>query len=414
MCGVANTLPRRTANGQSRNSLRLAILATHPIQYHTPWYRGLAADGRLQVKVFYCHRATPGQQAEAGFGVPFEWDIPLLDGYEYEFLENVASNPQTSSFSGLDVPGIYKSLGAEGFDAVLVNGWNHKACWQTVWAAKRLGIPVLVRGDSHLHTPRSEAKSLVKDLAYPWMLRLFDGYLSVGQWSREYYVHYGVPENQVFHVPHVIDEALFTKRDKGSYCTREATRMKWNLPTEAIVFLFVGKFTALKNPTLFLDALRRSHGIQPNIAGFMVGDGPESRSCEVLAREWQVPVTLAGFINQTGLPEIFSASDVLVLPSAQETWGIVVNEAMWSGLPCIVSDQVGCGPDLIAGKGTGEVFPVGDHDALAQAMVQLAGNAEYRRGCSARAKELIKQYSVSSAVEGTVQAVISVVKESVR
>ena len=188
---------------------RLAILATHPIQYHAPWYRGLVADGRLQIKVFYCHQATPEQQATAGFGVPFEWDVPLLDGYEYEFLKNVAANPQTSSFNGLDVPSIRESLRRGEFDAVLVNGWNYKAAWQTIWAAKQLGLPVLTRGDSHLHTPRSPLKKWAKEISYPLMLRAFDGFLDVGEWSREYFVHYGAPSGRIFHVPHVVDELGF-------------------------------------------------------------------------------------------------------------------------------------------------------------------------------------------------------------
>jgi len=224
----------------SRDVLRLAILATHPIQYHAPWYRGLAKDGRLQIKVFFCHQTTPEQQASAGFGVPFEWDVPLLEGYEHEFLKNVAAHPRTSSFSGLDVPDIRESLRKGAFDAVLVNGWHYKAAWQTIWASKRLGLPVLTRGDSHLHTPRSCLKNWVKEMSYPLMLRAFDGFLYVGRWSRDYYLHYGVPRSRIFHVAHVIDEASFLPRTESLRAERNALRKEWNLPNEAIVFLVVG------------------------------------------------------------------------------------------------------------------------------------------------------------------------------
>jgi glycosyltransferase involved in cell wall biosynthesis len=122
-----------------------------------------------------------------------------------------------------------------------------------------------------------------------------------------------------------------------------------------------------------------------------------------------LPLTFAGFLNQSEIIKAYIAADCLVLPSdGGETWGIVVNEAMWSALPCIVSDQVGCGPDLVAGRGTGEVFPLHDEAALAAAMSYFARHPEQRCACGARAKALIQAYSVASAVEGTVDAVTAV------
>jgi len=387
---------------------RLAIVATHPIQYHAPWYRGLVADGRLQIKVFFCHQATPEQQASAGFGVPFEWDVPLLQGYEYEFLENVSAHPRTSSFNGLDVPGIGESLRKGAFDTVLVNGWNYKAAWQTIWASKKLGLPVLARGDSHLHTPRPRLKNLVKEMSYPLMLRAFDGFLDVGLWSRDYYLHYGVQNERVFRVPHVIDEDSFQARLQSVQTERNALRREWNLHDEAIVFLFVGKFIALKNPMAFLRGLNSAFQKEQLIAALMAGDGPMRQQCEVFSIRAGLPVKFAGFLNQSRLVNAYASADVLVVPSEHETWGIVVNEAMWSGLPCIVSDQVGCGPDLVAGQGTGDVFPLHDEAALAAAMVRFARNPVQRRACGVRARSVIQDYSVAAAVEGTVKAVSAV------
>ncbi len=408
VCSTSNTLVTQTANATSSRPWRLAIVATHPIQYHAPWYRALVADGRLQIKVFFCHQATPQQQADAGFGVAFEWDIPLLDGYEHEFLKNVAVHPRTSSFNGLDVPGIGQVLCKGDFDAVLVNGWNHKAAWQTVWASKQLGLPVLTRGDSHLHTPRSGLKTWVKEMTYPWLLRAFDGFLDAGQWSRDYYLHYGARSDRIFHVPHVIDETSFLLRSEGLQAERDAIRSAWNLPSDATVFLFAGKFIALKNPMLFLRSLGSAFRQERTVAALMVGDGPLRQECQRFASDAGLPAVFAGFLNQSKLANAYVAADVLVLPSEHETWGMVVNEAMWSGLPCIVSDQVGCGPELVAAKGTGEVFPLHDQAALAAAMVQFARNPEQRRACGARARAVIQAYSIATAVEGTVNAVTAV------
>ena len=96
---------------------RLAILASHPVQYYAPLFRELAQ--RLDLTVFYAHSATDMDQARAGFGVGFSWDVDLLSGYEHVFLDNVARNPGLGRFSGVDTPEIGHRLREGRFDALL-------------------------------------------------------------------------------------------------------------------------------------------------------------------------------------------------------------------------------------------------------------------------------------------------------
>ena len=124
------------------NAMHLAVVASHPIQYHAPLFRELAR--RLDLTVFYAHRATPVDQARAGFGVGFEWDIDLLSGYEHAFLRNLAKRPGLDRFGGCDTPEIGARLAEGRFDAVLVPGWHLKTYLQAGLAAKRLGLPVFV------------------------------------------------------------------------------------------------------------------------------------------------------------------------------------------------------------------------------------------------------------------------------
>ena len=83
---------------------RIAVVSTHPIQYHSAWFQSLAAQPELDVHVYYCHRATPLEQARAGFGVEFDWDVPLLSGYPHCFLRNVADPPGPEGLPGLILP----------------------------------------------------------------------------------------------------------------------------------------------------------------------------------------------------------------------------------------------------------------------------------------------------------------------
>src|SRR5215471_5844623 len=144
---------------------RLAVLTSHPIQYYAPLFRELAKVVDLQV--LFAHRATPTEQAQAGFGTPFEWDVDMTSGYAHSFLDNVARRPGTDRFLGCDTPDVGRHLRAGCFQVLLVLGWHLKSYLQAVLAAKRLGIPVMVRGDSHLLTPRSPFKKALKSLAYP-------------------------------------------------------------------------------------------------------------------------------------------------------------------------------------------------------------------------------------------------------
>src|ERR1700737_1181631 len=156
--------------------MRVGILASHPIQYQAPWCREVAKETDLHV--FFAHRQSAAEQGKAGFGVPFDWDVDLLSGYAHTFLPNIARNPSVNRFSGCDTPQIAgiisgklktenlksgngfsvsesQRVRSSPFDAFIVSGWNLKSYWQAVRACRRAGIPVLVRGDSQLQTPRS-------------------------------------------------------------------------------------------------------------------------------------------------------------------------------------------------------------------------------------------------------------------
>jgi glycosyltransferase involved in cell wall biosynthesis len=138
----------------------------------------------------------------------------------------------------------------------------------------------------------------------------------------------------------------------------------------------------------------------------MVGDGELRARCESLVAEQRLPVSFAGFLNQTEIPAAYAAADCLVLPSDEgETWGLVVNEGMACGRPAIVSDRVGCGPDLVEPGLTGAVFPFGNWDALARTLIEFAADPAALRRMGDTARERVASYSVGAAVQGTLEAV---------
>jgi len=376
---------------------RIGFLVSHPIQYYTPIFRELAK--RCDLTVFFAHRQSAEQQASAGFGVAFDWDIDLLSGYRSQFLTNVSRRPSTDRFWGCDTPSIRQEIIQGRFDAFVVPGWALWSYWQAVRACRRVGVPILVRGDSQLLGRRHPLLRGAKRLAFARLLRCFDGYLYVGQRNREYLLHYGAPPSRLFFSPHCVDNDAFRA---GAEAAQRSTGER-RQSTGKKQILFVGKLVPRKNPLDLLRsaALLQSRGVPLEVA--VAGAGELAGSLEQFANTAGLAVQFHGFVNQTSLPAIYASADVVALPSnASETWGLTINEGMACGIPAVVSDAVGCGPDLVKAGETGAVFPVGDVAGMAEALeTVLAFDARTTRQCLA---ERVRVYSPGGAAEGIVEA----------
>jgi glycosyltransferase involved in cell wall biosynthesis len=377
--------------------MRLAIVASHPIQYQAPLFRALAS--RVDLDVFFSHRASRKDQARAGYGVEFEWDMDLLSGYHFEFLANVSKRPGLDHFLGCDTPEISARIESGRFDAMLVMGWHLKSMWQAMFAARRRHIALLVRGDSQLTSPRSWTKRVVKKMVYPPTLQVFDAALYVGQRSKEYYEYYGYPAHRLFFSPHCVDEKWFAK--EATTEAGRAVRTKIGISVNQPVALFAGRLVDFKRPFDLIDATeilaRRGRAVELLIAG----SGPLESEVRNRAQKFGTSVHFLGFQNQSTMPAIYAAADVLVLPStAAETWGLVANEALVCGRPIVVSDATGCAPDLVGDGSCGRIYPMGNVVKLAEALE----DALLKPPSSASIEKKLGEYGIESACQGILTA----------
>lgn len=382
--------------------MRLGILATHPIQYHAPLFRALAKH--LDLKVYFAYEQTPEGQAAAGFGVAFEWDVPLLEGYDYRFLDNVAKKPGLGTFHGCNTPEIADLIARERFDAFLVTGWNKLSFWQAMRACWRTGTPLMIRGDSQLASPRRWWLRAAKEVLYNAFIPRFDRYLIVGERAKEYYVHYGASSEKMHFVPHFVDNDWFSERADEARRTGPDVRAELGIAPDAAVVLFVGKFVSKKRPADVIAAADRLLATGRPVEVVLVGSGKLEGALRDAAEQATVPVHFAGFKNQSELPAYYVAADVIVLPSdGGETWGLVINEAMACGLPAVVSEAAGCAPDLIDPGQTGFTFPLGDLPGLAEALERtLSLDAPAVQEALAAKMET---YALETAMSGTLEAV---------
>jgi len=387
-------------------TVHLGVFVTHPIQYYTPWFRYLMHQ--IDIVVFYAHRQDAQGHSVSGFGVAFEWDTPLLEGYPHRWLTNVARHPSVVSFAGCDTPDVYALLRQKPFDACLIFGWGHKSSLQAIHACWRYGIPVLMRGDSQLTTRRSRLKTIVKYLPYRWFLPRLSAHLYVGQRNKAYLRYYGVREEQLFFVPHFVDNDYFAThvQEIARHGKQLALRDHLGIPRHTFVVLYVGKFTPVKRPQDFVRAVVKIRQLSHTIPvhAILVGDGPLRLELQALAQPAADRIHFVGFRNQSELPLFYQTADVLILPG-DETWGLVVNEAMACGRPAIVSEAAGCSPDLIVEGQTGFTYPPGNVEVLAQRILDLQQLCIHQPTIVEQAvAQKIAAYSFQRATAGLEQA----------
>ena len=382
---------------------RVLLMATHPIQYQVPWFQALAQQAEIDFSVLFVQLPDARQQG-VGFGVAFEWDIPLLEGYQRQPQPALAGKSGSRGFFAkrlLRPAALLRSLKA---DILILTGWQAWPLLQMLIAAKLQGVPVIMRGESNALRQRPWAVRCLHRL----LLRACQAMLTIGQGNRAFYKAYGVPDRRLFSAPYYVDNARFSAAALSLAPQRAALRQRWQIPAAAACFLFAGKLEPKKRILDLLAALQLAlQQGAPAMHLLVVGSGEQMAQAVALVEAQRLPVTFAGFLNQTEMPAAYVAADCLVLPSDfGETWGLVVNEAMASGRPALVSDRVGCGPDLIADGETGALFPFADVPALAQQLAKLAADRDALAAMGQRARARVEQdYSVAGAVAGTLAAV---------
>jgi glycosyltransferase involved in cell wall biosynthesis len=390
--------------------LKVAFVMTHPVQYFAPWARSIAQHcPEIDLTVVYATEPTRDQQG-VGFGRAFEWDIPLRDGYQSIVARPAAAGVSVGSddFWSLDVPEIAETLSTLRPDVGVIAGWHSITQLRALRALRRMGVPVLYRGDSHLESARPGWQRWLSRARARRLLKQFDGYLVVGTRSREYLRWMGVPDPRLFDSPHAVDNEFFgAARSTHSHIRWEA-RAQWDVTPDDFVVLFAGKLIEKKRP---LDVVRAVGLLGSGAALLVAGDGPLAAELRAEAARLDVRLISPGFLNQSEMVRAYAAADALALASDwTETWGLVVNEALAAGVPAVVSDRVGCAPDLVVPGSTGHVFPFGDVHALAARLEDLRNRIRGGDRLDSACRAHVSRWSFSRATEGLVRASRAVVQ----
>lgn len=335
--------------------MKLAVITPQPTPYRDPFWNAVAGQPGVELDVFYCYQKTAER--------PWQCDWEMR--FRAHFLPSVRLLPGGNGYYNR---GIALALKRGQYDAFILGGYNHISMLVAALIGRRKGIPYFLMSEVYLAQPRALWRKIVKWPLVRWMVSGAAGCLPTGSLASEYLIHYGAREDRLCRVPNAPDIDKLSSYAAGlSADYLRAERAKQGVDGRAV--LFVGRLIPLKRVDVLLRAAALLKDAAP-ITVLIAGDGPLRPALEELARQLGISerVRFLGFLQPSELPYWYCLSDVFVLPSEDETWGVVVLESLACGTPVIATELVGSAPDAIPNSAFGSIVPVGDAQAMAEAI----------------------------------------------
>lgn len=371
--------------------MKVAFVVTHPIQYYVPLFRALSFANKFELKVFYTWGETSLQKYDPAYNKIIKWDIPLLDGYDYEFLHNTSADPGTHHFKGIINPDVLNKINEYSPDKIVIYGWNYDSHLKVLKYFKNK-VPIYFRGDSHLINNKLSIRTFIRKVYLSYIYRHIDFAIAVGVNNKKYYKWAGLKNKQILFAPHAIDNKKFEITDSKKV---SSIRTDLNIPDDYTIFLYCGSFEDRKRVSDLI--LAKSKLSNEKCSLVIVGAGKNDTFLFDLANQQNDKnIHFIGFVNQSELPSYYALSDVFVLPSEIETWGLVINEAMAAGLAIIASDKVGAADDLVTNNGF--QYKCGSISDLLEKMLKLINDRKLLESFKNQSKINISNWSMDAQV----------------
>lgn len=378
---------------------RITYLVTHPIQYHAPLLRLISKDADFDLLTLFYWDKKQDAGYDEGFQQTVKWDIPLLSGYHSKFLFELAKSKNTF----LKLIALWKALQKRDCNILWTHGYADIYTLSAIVFAKFKGIKVFVRGDSALFPDENQfPKRIVKrKIAFRLLNFFVDRYLAVGTENKIFYLQQGVPEKKIVLSHYTVDNDFFYSK----YCEAKnrISELKSALKLEShrpIIF-YASKFITRKYPIDIVHAFERLNKSKVTPYVLFIGTGEQLENVKAAAHAIDSDsIRFLGFKNQTELPDYFALSDIMVLPSIHENWGLIVNEAMNAECAMIVSDHIACAPDLVKPGENGFIYPARDIDALTKCLQILIDDPVLCEKMKLKSREIILQWSFAETING--------------
>jgi glycosyltransferase involved in cell wall biosynthesis len=306
-------------------SKQLIFIQSHPIQYNAPFFRFITLKG-IESQVLYCSQEGFKVSLDRQFGKKIQWDIPLLEGYKYEFVKNNSPFPSIhNGFFGLLNFQLFNKLKSAPKSIVVVHGWNYASSWLAILASKYYGHKVAIRGEA----PQNQEyiKKGIKKIVRNFFLKnvlfsIADYFLYIGTQNKIFYENLGVDKKKMMFMPYCVDNQRFQEASIFCKLNKDVLKKDLSLNLNDTIILYSGKYILKKRP---LDLLKAFNNLKnkENVKLIMMGDGVLRSEMENYIQENNLlqKVILTGFINQSEISRYYGVADIFVMPSDSETLG---------------------------------------------------------------------------------------------
>ena len=385
---------------------KLAYFVSHPIQYQAPMLKELSNHPEIELTVFFQSDISLKEYEDAGFGVKVKWDVNLLDGYQYKFLNILKKDNNKLGFFRPIVSGVYSAIKSEDWSAVWFHGYNHHSIIWAVFLCKILNIPFFMRMEANLNfSPKGR---WIKDQLINFIVKNAAGLLYIGKDNMDYYLSYEADERKLFSMPYTVNNEFFQNLSNELKFKVDDEKKKLGLDKSLPIILYASKFIKRKNPVKLLEAFAKIAQDEnpPKAYLLYIGSGEDKVLLENRIKElgWGENVKLLGFKNQSELPLYISMCDVFVLPSNKEPYGLIVNEVLNCAKPVITTTEVGAAKDLIIHGENGFIYKPEDIDSLAMYLKMFIQDRALSISMGKKSINIINEWSYKYNVNGIYEA----------
>jgi glycosyltransferase involved in cell wall biosynthesis len=397
-------------NVESR-PIRLGMLAGSPVPYKLPLYRRLEHDPRVDFTAIFSSSAGIRPHDDS-FLRGITWDLDVRAGYRNVFLRGADRSPALgTSFWSVHDPDILRVLRRERFDVLWLEGYNSATHLMAAAGQLMLGSEIVFREEQTTLHPRSLLRTIFKEASLRTLFRnRYAMYISTE--NRRWFEHYGVAPDRLFSAPYSVDNDFFQAEAQRLRPLKPRLRREFGVEDDAgPVVLTVCRLVEKKQPLFLLEAFRRVRAVR-RCSLVVAGAGPLEGAMRAEVESAGISdVHFAGFLNQGDVSRAYACADVFALLSRQnETFGVVVPEAMNFGLPLVLSDKVGCAADLVGRGFNGDVVAADDLDGAVEAIARIIDDEALRARMGQGSEELIQRWTPERTAEGVIGAALAAVR----
>ena len=374
--------------------MNIKYILSHPIQYQSPLIKFLTKKG-LKIKVLFRSDMSTRKYFDTEFKKKISWGTNLLDGFDYEYLNYVGPNkvdaifPLTTDFTNKIIE--------KDTDIIWLHGIKNWYNLCIIFIAKIFNKKVFIRDEAnHFSKKRSFLNKIFNYFFYKFIDNFIDVYLAIGSQNKKYYLDHNIENKKIVIVPYTVDNNFFNKKNK----------FKNN---KKLTYIFAAKLIKKKGANILLEAiniLNHNKKFNYNSEFLIIGDGYMKNSLQSYVKLKNLKnVKFIPFQNQKKLSELYQKSDVFIIPSLFEPWGLTVNEAMAAENAIISSSAVASAYDLVSNNVNGYRFKNGDSKDLANKILKIFKNRKKIKKYQSNSLKIISKWNFNQCFLGIQKAI---------